>query len=63
LRLVGLPQDRTSDDGHGHVEVLDHPSDHRQLLEVLLAEVGAAGTGDAEQLRHDGRDAIEMRGS
>ena len=35
--------------------------DDGELLRVLAAEVGAARPDDREQLRDDGRDAVEVR--
>jgi hypothetical protein len=37
-------------------------TDHRHLLEVLLAEIRATGARQAEELGQDGRHAIEVPG-
>ncbi len=57
---VGFAHSRASLDAHGHVQVLDHASDHDRLLGVLLAEVGDVGRDDVQELRNDGRDAAEV---
>jgi hypothetical protein len=44
------------------IEVAHHPVDDGRLLRVLLAEVGAIGADDVEQLQADGRHAPEMAG-
>ena len=38
----------------------DHPPDHRQLLEILLAEQRDVGPDRQQQLGDDRRDAVEM---
>ena len=38
------------------------PAQHRDLLRVLLAEVGAIGTDDREELQADRGDAAEVAG-
>ena len=58
---VGLADGRADLDPHGDVEVAHEPADDRDLLGVLLAEVRDVGPGDVEELRHDGRDAVEVR--
>ena len=52
-QAVGLAHDRTADDLDRERQVGHHLPDHRELLEVLLAEVGPAGPGDGEELGHD----------
>ena len=56
-RTIGQPTTSTGKD-----EVGGHPPDHRELLEVLLAEVGAARAGDGEELGHDRGHPGEVRG-
>jgi hypothetical protein len=50
-------------DLHVEREILRHPSDHRELLEVLLAEHGERRMDEPEEPRHHGRDAVEVSGS
>ena len=38
------------------------PADHRELLEILLAEHGDVGPHRQQQLGDDRRDAVEMAG-
>ena len=52
-----------ADDIDRLVEVLDHLADDLELLVILLAEIGAVGADDVEQLGHDGGDAGKMAGS
>ncbi len=59
-QTIGLPDDRAADHLDRHRQVGHHPTDDRQLLEVLLAEVGPARADDVEQLRDDGGDTGEM---
>ncbi len=47
----------------GDVEVADEPSDHGDLLRVLLAEVRALRTDDVEELHAHGRDAAKVAGA
>ena len=56
-RTVGQPITST-----GEGQVLDQAADDRQLLEVLLAEVGPARAGQGEQLGDDGRHPVEVPG-
>ena len=56
---VGLADGGAGDDGR-EGEVGRHPGDHPQLLGVLHPEVGAVGPDQAEEDRHDGRDAVEV---
>ena len=60
---VVLAYGRHPDDLDAEVEVADHASDDRELLEVLLPEHRQVGVGDAEQLGDDGRDPAEVAGS
>ena len=48
-------------DTHGKVQVIDHLTDQRELLVVLLAEERVRGTGQREQLRHHREHAREVR--
>ena len=50
-------------DAHRHVEVRDHAFDHRNLLGVLLSEVGKIRRYHAEKFRHHRGDAAEVGGS
>ena len=54
-RTVGQPNDLDR-----QRQVGDQAADDRQLLEVLLAEVGPARPGQGEQLGHDGRHPVEV---
>ena len=47
----------------GHVEVADHAADDRELLGVLLAEIGDVGLDGVEELGDDGGDAAEVLGA
>ena len=58
---VGLAHGRAADDLDRERQVGRHAPDDRELLAVLLAEVGAARSGDVEQLRHHRGDAGEVR--
>ena len=60
---VGLAHGRQPLDPDGDVEVADHAPDHRQLLGVLLAEVGDLGLDRVEELGDDGGDAAEVPGA
>ena len=51
-----------ADDFEGEVEVPGHASDDNQLLGVLLAEIGAVGLDDVEELGNNGGDADEVAG-
>lgn len=48
------------DDLDREVELGHQPADHEQLLKILLAEVGTSGSRHREQLRHNGRDTVEV---
>ena len=54
-RTMGQPTTST-----GQRQVGGHAPHHRQLLEVLRAEVGPARAGDGEQLGHHGGHAVEV---
>ena len=43
-------------------QVADHPPDHGELLEILLAEQGDIRPDGQQKLRDDGRDALEVPG-
>src|SRR6185437_3824292 len=62
-KAIRLTNCRYSDDGHRHVQILNHPPDDGELLRVLLAEIGAIRSDDIEQLCHNSSDAPEMSGS
>ncbi len=47
----------------GERQVGGHPGDHRQLLGVLLAEIGGRRLEPGKQLRHHGGDALEVAGT
>jgi hypothetical protein len=47
----------------GNDRSLDHPADDRELLGVLLAEVGGRRAARVEQLGHDGDHAAEVAGA
>ncbi len=51
-----------AEDFDAKLQVLRHPPDHRELLEILLAEDRDVGANGAEQLGHHGGDAVEMPG-
>src|SRR3954454_15211086 len=59
-QAVRLPHGRHDADLEREVEVAHHPAEHRDLLRVLLAEVGAVRLDDIEQLRDDRADAREV---
>ena len=54
---VVVPHGRAADHLHRPGQVGDHPAHDRQLLEVLLAEVGPARPGQVEQAGDDGGHA------
>ncbi len=53
---------RRADDLDRQVQVVDHAPDHRELLEILLAEDRDVRLHQAQQLDDHGRDALEMPG-
>ena len=57
---VRLADGRERHDLDVQVQVAHHPPDHDELLGVLLAEVGAVGLDDVEELRHDGGHAAKV---
>ena len=59
---VGFTDGGNAYDFEGEVEVSGHASDYDELLGVLLAEVGAVGLDDVEELGDDGGHADEMAG-
>ena len=59
---VGVAHRRAADHLDRQGQVGRHPADDRQLLEVLLAEVGPARPGQVEQLGDDGGHAREVAG-
>jgi len=60
---VGLAHRRAAHHLDREREIEHEASDHRQLLEVLLAEVGAAHARYRKQLGDDSGDAVEVAGS
>ena len=59
---VRLPDRRSPDDFHRHVQIIHHATNHQQLLVVLLAENGEIRLHPVEQLGdHRGHTAEEMR--
>src|SRR5262249_11335792 len=60
---VGLADGRRPDDVDPEVEIAGHAPDHRELLEVLLAEDGDVRTHEVKELAHDRRDAAEVTGA
>ena len=61
-QAVGLADGRTGDDGGRQEERVGHPANEAQLLPVLLAEVGAIGRGNLQELEDDGQHAVEVPG-
>ena len=61
-QAVRVPYDRATEDLDGQREVGHEAADHRQLLEVLLPEVGPARPRQREQLGHDGGHPVEVSG-
>ena len=57
---VGVANRRERHEIELEVQVGDHPSQHRDLLRVLLAEVHDVGADDREELEADGRDPAEV---
>ena len=49
-----------ADDLDAHVQILDHPSDDRQLLEVLAAEDSEVRADSIEEFDDDGGNAAEV---
>ncbi len=47
----------------GNIEVAHDAANDLKLLIILLAEAGDVGPRLEQQLRHDGRDALEMAGA
>ncbi len=62
-QAVGVSDDGTDFDLGGEAEVADQLLDDERLLVVFLAEEGAVGGDDLQQLEHDGRDAPKMGGT
>ena len=59
-QAVGLAHGRHRPDPHREVEVAGHAPDHRDLLRVLLAEVGDVGLNGVEELGDHRGDAAEV---
>jgi hypothetical protein len=57
---VGVANNGTPNDLHRQREVAHHLANDRQLLKILLAEVGVTRARDREQFRHHARDPIEV---
>ena len=53
---------RHAEDLDAELEVLSHPPDDRELLEILFAEQGDVGPNRAQQFGDDRRDPVEMAG-
>src|SRR3990172_6025737 len=60
---VGLTDGGTWDDLDRERQITHHPADHRELLGVLLTEVGGAATDRMEQLRDGGGHTAEVAGA
>ena len=60
---VGVPDGRHPDDRRAQVEVVGHQPDQRQLLVVLLAEVGPPRADQVQQLGDDREHAGEVAGA
>ena len=59
-KTIRFADQRARDDLDGKIEIRGHAGDDRDLLRILAAEVRAAGPRDREQLRDDGRHAVEV---
>ncbi len=62
-QAVAFAHDRAAHNVDRERQVGHHLAHDGQLLEVLLAEIGPARSGDGEELGHDGGDPVEMAGS
>ena len=62
-QAVGFADRRAGDDGGRQEEGVGHPAHETQLLPVLLAEVGAIGRGNLQELEDDGQHGVEVPGT
>ena len=62
IDIVLVADGRADADLDRHGQVAHHPLDHCDLLRVLLAEVGAGGPDEVEELQTDGGDTAEVAG-